>query len=83
MTEIEYRLLQNQIFIMDHLQEIIGVKEDLLAAIYASEEILSRDRRSVIPADTVGRAGRPSQAPSPGEVWVGDAAAAASNNRAQ
>jgi hypothetical protein len=41
MTEIEYRLLQNQIFIMTHLQDLVGRKEDLEAAIRASEKMLT------------------------------------------
>jgi hypothetical protein len=41
MSEIEYRLLQNQIFIMTHLQGLVGRKEDLEAAIRASEKMLT------------------------------------------
>jgi hypothetical protein len=41
MTEIEYRLLQNQIFIMTHLQDIVGRKQDLEVAIHASEKMLT------------------------------------------
>jgi hypothetical protein len=41
MSEIEYRLLQNQIFIMTHLQDLVGRKRDLEAAIGASERLLT------------------------------------------
>jgi hypothetical protein len=41
MSELEYRLLQNQIFIMTHLQDLVGRKRDLEAAIGASERLLT------------------------------------------